>query len=667
MRLIDMPRVFFAVILLFVLIFPGAVFSVASAGEVIHSIKVRGIRFAGVEAVSKKELAEALFVSVPPFWKFWEPHPVVHEKDLADDVLRIQQYYRSQGFYETAVAYALLPVDPETADADNAPRAGADAGGTTSSETEAGERDVPTPEYIIEFHVTEGPPVIVRDVAVECLCTLETMTADRIREAISLAPGQIFKTAEYETAKTVIKKRLGNKAYPFADVQANALVDLTDHSAVITFHIEPGELYYFGDIHISGHDGYVREKTIRRAITFTPGEKYNAAELDASRRNLFDLNVFKTAVVQPGEPDSAANRLPVNVQVAPREKRSVRLGVGYGTDDGLRLQAAWSYRNLTRRADRLTFRARRSDILENIYGEYLVPYFLAPENSLIATGGFKREEKDYYTLRRTSAEVNLHRKLDAVWFSTMGYNLEINRPEDVRVEDVRVEDVNGLIDPRDTEDYLVSSVKFSIERNTVDNVLNSTKGTSVRFTMENASNYLGSEIDYFRPGIDVRAFVPLPWGMVLAGRLDFRTIREIGDTDYIPISKQFFMGGSKSVRGYGFEKLGVVDENDVIQSVSGVSSFLGNLELRFPFYKDFGGVVFLDAGALNNDDFEVDLNSLRYTSGLGLRYNTIIGPVQLDFGYQLNPAKSTATDDPLLMDLLEKDRWYIHFNIGQSF
>ncbi len=401
---------------------------------------------------------------------------------------------------------------------------------------------------------------------------------------------------------------------------------------------------------------------MRRAIIFKRGEKFSAKKIDESRRNLFDLNIFKAAVLKMGDQEAGKNAVPIEIQIKPRKKRSVKLGVGYGTDDGLRLQAAWSYRNLTGRADRLTLRARRSDIVENIYAEYLLPYFLSAKNNLTATVGYEREEKDYYTLKRTSSEVNFYRKLKKNWFSSIGYNLENNRPEDVSVEDAE-----GEVDPRDTESYLVSSVKFTLEHNTVDDVLNSRKGTAISFSIEDASNIHGGELNYIRPGIEARVYLPMPWDMVLAGRMNFLTIQESKDTEYIPISKQFFLGGSKSVRGYGFEKLGVINEKDVIEDVSGLSSFTSNIELRFPIYKEFGGVVFLDTGGLNQESFSVDFNSLRYTSGLGLRYNTIIGPIQLDFGYQLNPAKSTASDDPSLISLLNKDRWYLHFNIGQTF
>jgi len=635
------------------------------------SFQVRKVHFSGVEAVSKGDLVESLAVWVPPFWEFWEPYPEVRIRDLEDDILRIKQYYQAQGYYQAVAEYIIKPINPqevhnEQTDVGEMPKPQPEHQPENQSEHEADKRKTPAsnqlPKNDITFKIKEGPPVIIRDISVNCQCEMENISDSRFRQTISLKSGTIFKTEGYDQSKVLLRKLLGNRGYPFAKVQGSATVDLNDNSVDISFEIDSGQLYHFGDIHIEGNKAYVQEEVIHRAITFKSGEKFSAKKIDESRRNLFDLNIFRTAVVKMGDAETEKNTVPIDIQIKPRKQRSVKLGVGYGTDDGLRLQAGWSYRNLTGRADRLTLRARRSDIVENIYAEYLLPYFLSARNNLASTTGYEREEKDYYTLKQTSTEANFNHKLGGNWFSSLGYNLENNRPEDVRVEDAE-----GEVDPRDTENYLVSSVKVSIAHTTVDDVLNSRKGTVVSLSFEDASGYLGSEIDYIRPGIEGRVFIPMPWEMVFAARIDFRSIQEKKDTDYIPISKQFFLGGSKSVRGYGYEKLGVIDEDDVIKDVSGLSSFISNIELRFPIYKEFGGVLFLDAGALDPDSFRVDFNSLRYTSGLGLRYNTIIGPIQLDFGYQLNPAKSTSSDDSSLVRLLNRDRWYLHFNIGQAF
>lgn len=610
----------------------------AGAGVENGGLRVRRYRFEGMGDIRKKDLMANLAVKPPPAWRVWEPLPVATRREIEEDALRVRQYYQSQGYYEATVRHEVTLTPLRTADDETAPLAD------------------------VVFWIAEGPPVLIRNIVLKGLESVADLDAAIMGGDTGMAPGRRFIVEDYEQAKVLIRKALGNQGYPFAKVDGRAVVDLNDNRADVVFEVAPGERYVFGDIRVSGHEAFVKERVIRRAVAIAPNEQYSAKALDESRANLFDLTIFKTASIRAGEPDVATKTLPVDIVVKPRKKQSVKFGVGYGTDDGLRLQGAWTYRNLTGRADRLSIRARRSDITENIYGEYLFPYFLSSRNDLAATAGYEHEEKDYYTLNRTAAETILYHKLRKYWTVSTGYRLEANRPENVKTASD-----GTVMDPRDTENFLVSAANLAVERSTVDDVLHSTRGVSVRLYVEKAAGFLGSEVNYLRPGLAVKAFAPLPWKMVLAARGDFQTFRKSEDTDYIPISKQFFMGGSKSVRGYGYEKMGVVNTRDEIVDISGLSSFMANTELRFPLYKDLGGVTFLDAGALFREDLEADLGNLRYAAGLGLRYYTIIGPVQLDFGYKLNPAKKAATEDPMLVSLAKKDRWYLHFNIGQTF
>ncbi|RJP85293.1 MAG: hypothetical protein C4518_16880 [Desulfobacteraceae bacterium] len=600
-----------------------------------EEIQVRRIHFDGITPFEINSLAASLVVQTPPFWKFWEPNPSTTPQEVEEDSLRVKHYYQSQGYYQATVEYTLTPVDP----------------------------DKPTvPVYDVTYHIKEGLPVLIRGITIHGLSEIKTLDETALKAQLPLAAGNRFIVDDYEQSKILARKTLGNQGYPFASVKGRASVDLNDNRADITFDIEPGQRYHFGDIRVSGHEDFVREKVIRQAVTIAQGEQYSAKALDESRANLFDLTIFKTAAIKTGEPDPENKTLPVDIVVKPRKKQSVKFGVGYGTDDGLRLQGVWTYRNLTGYADRLSVRARRSDILENIYGEYQFPFFLSARNDLVTTAGYEHKEEDYYTLDKTASETVIYHKLKLHWLTSVGYKLEANRPKDVRATDP-----DSVTDPRDTESFRVSSVNFSIQRSTVDDVLRSTKGSVINLSLEDATLYLGTEVSYLSPRLEAKAFAPLPWKMVLAGRVDFQTIQKIEGTDYIPISKQFFMGGSKSVRGYGYEKMGVVNTDDTVIDTSGQSSFLANLELRFPIYEELGGVVFLDSGVLSQDTFQADIGNLRYAAGTGLRYYTIIGPVQLDFGYKLNPAKRAINDAPDLVSLANKDRWYLHFNIGQTF
>ena len=85
-------------------------------------------------------------------------------------------------------------------------------------------------------------------------------------------------------------------------------------------------------------------------------------------------------------------------------------------------------------------------------------------------------------------------------------------------------------------------------------------------------------------------------------------------------------------------------------------------ELRFPLMKNLGGVLFVDAGNVWTNAWDVNLDDMRYDVGPGLRYLTPIGPIRFDIGYQLNPIEGLLVNgEP------QKRRFRVHFSIGQAF
>jgi outer membrane translocation and assembly module TamA len=89
-------------------------------------------------------------------------------------------------------------------------------------------------------------------------------------------------------------------------------------------------------------------------------------------------------------------------------------------------------------------------------------------------------------------------------------------------------------------------------------------------------------------------------------------------------------------------------------------SFSG--ELRAQLRGKLGAVLFLDGGDVSADSWSVNFSALRYAVGPGLRYQTPVGPIRFDFGYQLNP-----NPDLRINGEPQQRRWRIHFSIGQAF
>jgi outer membrane translocation and assembly module TamA len=137
-----------------------------------------------------------------------------------------------------------------------------------------------------------------------------------------------------------------------------------------------------------------------------------------------------------------------------------------------------------------------------------------------------------------------------------------------------------------------------------------------------------------RPGW-VLAFKVLPGVLKTLGTEDVVD----GDTVIgVPLFERLFAGGSTSVRGYRRRELGPLDVNG--NPVGGEAVFETSAELRYPLFGSFRGVAFVDAGNVWRESGDVELSDLRYTPGLGVRYDTPIGPIRVDAGFK------TRAEDP---------------------
>jgi len=125
--------------------------------------------------------------------------------------------------------------------------------------------------------------------------------------------------------------------------------------------------------------------------------------------------------------------------------------------------------------------------------------------------------------------------------------------------------------------------------------------------------------------------------VVFAKRISIGVIQPFGSTETldIPIFKRFFAGGSNSMRGFPFQKLGPLNRKD--EPLGGNSLLIASFETRFPLYKDLGGVIFFDYGNVYTKQWDFGFGDIKYAPGIGLRYNTLIGPIRFDVGYALNP------------------------------
>ncbi|MFZ0611804.1 MAG: BamA/TamA family outer membrane protein [Desulfobacterales bacterium] len=630
---------------------------VAAADAVPDRFELAAVTFTGVESVSRSALERTLAAQTPPVWKVWAADPVLSAQDLEDDRLRIQQFYRSNGFYQTVVDLSVAVSGPAPDRSTGAPAS------QNQKLAESGQSPAEAlPRVRVTFEIAEGPAVVIDSIDLAIDGPLKGIERAVLLADTHLETGQVFRVAEYEEAKKNITQSLANRGYPFAEVSGKAVVDPAANQAQLSFRVGPGPLTFFGPTTISQEGTAVSEAVIRRALTYTQGQLYDASKVEASRRNLFRLDVFRIAIIQTGEPPAEdGGSVPMRVQLTARDRQSVRLGIGYGTEDKLRLQVGWTYRNLGGQGGLMTLSARSSAINKSVQLAYDQPSFLDARNHLTARAGNELDEPPAYKNRRIFTDVSLNRMLGSHWFMRTGYSLSFNTEESVAADSpVSIPEQQYL-----DESTRISAVGLEIARDTRNDLLNPKSGSLLAAKIGVAPEFLGSELAYYQPAIDARKLLPVFKGIVLAGRVYLETIQGMQGSTFIPAFKRLYLGGSDTVRGYGYQELPPLDRNG--DPIGGQSAFNASVELRFPIYDALSGVTFVDSGLLDLDPFRLEFSDMRYTCGVGLRYDTVIGPIRLDFGYKLNPPTGKDIGDFTDPDGIVGDRWRFYVNIGQAF
>ncbi|MDP2734685.1 MAG: BamA/TamA family outer membrane protein, partial [bacterium] len=247
-----------------------------------------------------------------------------------------------------------------------------------------------------------------------------------------------------------------------------------------------------------------------------------------------------------------------------------------------------------------------------------------------------------------------------------------------------------------SQPVLVGMLSQTWSRDTRDVPTDAQRGMFTTGDFGIASRLLGSQTNFLRLVLQNSSYHRLRGGLMLARSSQFgvqtpfggsRRLEipvEVDGTSFqevfireIPIAERFFAGGGNSHRGFAVNQAGPRDPVTGF-AVGGNALLFNSLELRFPVWgKNISGVLFHDAGNvfarlrdLSFRQTQKEVGDFRYIShaaGFGLRYQTPVGPVRFDLGYNLNPTRFRVQTGEGLPTTQTLSRWQVLFSIGQSF
>jgi outer membrane protein assembly factor BamA len=367
--------------------------------------------------------------------------------------------------------------------------------------------------------------------------------------------------------------------------------------------------------------------------------------------------------------------VPVRVTVTEGKHRRLNLGVGYGSEERARAQANWRHVNFFGGARTAGVEGRWSSLDRGVRLNFQQPYFFSPRTMLTASGEAWYTREPAYTLDTSGARITVQRRFSTGGprssgraISTLSVGLLRNH-ESYSISNELLEDLTRRdeiialkLDPRTgAGSGTLSAMEVEYSRNTTGNLLDAQRGYVATLHYQEAAKWLRGDYDYRELTAEGRHYLSVFDRFIWANRIKVGSISGSGDVENLaPFYKRYFLGGSSSLRGWGRFQVSPLSGSGL--PIGGHSMLEASTEFRIPVWRNLSLVLFGDVGNVWRNSWDINLDDLRYDVGPGLRYNTPIGPIRLDVGYQLNPIEG------LLVQGKEQPRPFrFHFSVGQAF
>jgi translocation and assembly module TamA len=484
-------------------------------------------------------------------------------------------------------------------------------------------------EYRLLVNVETGEPVRITALAV----SLEGPGAgeeplQKMAAAFPLENGGVLLQQTYEQAKEALQLRAQELGYLDAEYPVHEIRIAGDAlSARIELILKTGEKYYFDGVRIDGAPDYP-DAFLRRYLTFSSGEAFSWARLAESQLNFNNSERFREVIVTAQKQESQEFKVPVLVQLKPAPRRSLRPGIGYGTDTGGRFTLRYRDLNMQHEGHEFYSNLYISERLQGLAAGYILP-----------------DSKDIRS--STSLQLNLQQE-DASVYKSRLIALELARnhsfgKERLGTAYIRLQQEEFTIGVQDSSSRVVLP-GLRLVGNYYDNMIRPTNGFHYAGDLRGTHELLGSDTALLQFIASGSYLLPLPWRLSFHARMT-AGITIISDSlSDLPPSLRFFAGGDQSVRGYSYQALGPMDAQG--QVVGGKHLLTGSVELERALFQSWGVSAFYDAGNAFDSFSGVRLFQ---GAGVGLHYYTPVGALNLSLARQI------GVDNP---------GYYIHFTVG---
>ncbi len=551
-------------------------------------VKIKNINIEGNKGISSKKIKKVMKTKEWWLFSFVTSSGYYKKEAMSSDVEKIRDLYFNNGYIKVAVA------DPKIKLTDD------------------------KKGMIITIMVSEGEQYKISSVDIS---GNKAFSGDELRKKIQSFPENIFSRGTLRKDVTSLIETYSEKGYALVSIYPDVVTDETLKRVKITFKIDEGDIYKIGMIEISGNIS-TRDKVIRREIRLDEGDTFNSALLRRSYERINNLNYFESVEMHP-KPRFEEKLVDIDIKVKERPTGSFSVGGGYSSVDKFIASLDITKANLFGKGQYIKLKGQFGGSSTYYELSYRDPWFMDKPVSFGAN--IYNTTRDYreYEKKATGFDLSFGKSLSEYWKGDITYNFE--RATIYNVED----DASSEIKEQEGTS-VTSSITPTISRDTRDNFLDPHKGS--RNTLYVTYAGLGGDNAFLKGGVDSAWFFPISeTTFSLRGRYGYAT--GISGKS-VPLYERFYVGGIYTVRGLDFGEAGPRDENGDVKG--GTKEIIFNAEFIFPIITELRlkGLVFFDAGTAY--DSSKELQDIRYTTGGGFRWISPIGPLRLEWGFNIN-------------------------------
>jgi len=607
-----------------------------------EKIKIKKLNFIGAKQLSKSELETGIVnqeEDLLGFIPFYFHSGDVKVDQLEYDAYRVKETYMKHGYLDAQVSKPLMRVDYSSYSAE------------------------------IDYQIKEGPQYRVSQVSVSQ--NIPGLNTEALTDKISLKGGRIFSITKMRKDMKMLEEAAGNLGYAYAKASPNMHKDPEKKTVSIQYQLKAGLPVTINDVLISGNDT-TKDRVIRRYIYLAPGDKFNATDLKDSKSALGRTGFFESVDIQ--QQRVSDDKINLLVKVKETQTGTISAGGGYGSYEGLMVNASISDKNLFGTGLNTTLGFEVSKISKNYNLSFVNPRVWDSRYSL-GLSLYKRnyeynyETTDGYKVDTLGGSLNAGREFLRHFYGSVGVGYVDNKS--VYSDNY----LNNTLSNFYNDQYKKASGFASLKFDNTDDYYLPREGFIAAVNGEFAQmdgDLTQENIDRGYTSFDSFTKINARFGAYYGVNdwIDYDLIfrfkaRYTGiisqDDQYIPIAERLFMGGIGSVRGFNPYSLSptVKDANGFDSRIGGTerasTSFEASIPLseaakmRLAFFYDYG-IIRTDAirnrqgGFVDFDDPKVSITGdslTRSSTGVVLEWQSAFGPINLVFAY---PMETEAYD-----------------------